>query len=184
MSIDKRTKEYKRSMEKITNPDIVVEPTQKEFLDTVEAIDQSDPPEINPQYEHNKRIDNIIIEAVAKGSEEDEVAKPDIFMVPDMKGISESGKAYFDDGKPELDFSKPENNPGFSLCKGCGISLPPNDDGSPKRSRQGEHCWECVHEHANSIVCEDGVIRAKEDCKRMTRIDKRTADEVFYWVKK
>ena len=131
MSIDKRTKEYKESMEKITNPEIVVE--------------------------------TLIPEST-----------PDIGMFPT-------------DGGPvipvDLDFSKPENNPGFSLCGKCGEDkLEHNENGNLRIRRQPEACRDCTWEDANKIVCEDGVIRNKKDCKRMTRMV--GADEVFYWVKK
>ena len=139
MSIDKRTKEYKESMEKITNPEIVVE--------------------------------TLIPEST-----------PDIGAFPNMNGVSEAGRAYFA-VKPKPDFTKSENNPGFSLCCKCGEDkLEHNENGSLRTRRQPEACRDCTWEDANKIVCEDGVIRAKEDCKRMTRMV--GADEVFYWVKK
>ena len=32
----------------------------------------------------------------------------------------------------------------FSKCPGCGVELPPNDDGSPKHRRFPEYCYDCV----------------------------------------
>ena len=107
--------------------------------------------EIVNEYERNKRIDNVIIEAAAKG-------------LP-------------------VDFSKSADNPGFQLCGKCGEdNLEHNDDGSLRTRRQPEACRDCTWADADKIVCEDGVLRDKGACKRMTRMV--GADEVFYWVKK
>lgn len=84
---------------------------------------------------------------------------------------------------PKLDYSKIENNPGFKLCGKCGgDTLELNEDGSSKSRRQPEMCRDCVWENENKIKCEDGVIRDKAACKRITRMV--AGDEVYAWVKK
>ena len=81
------------------------------------------------------------------------------------------------------DFTKIENNPGFKLCGKCGgDTLELNDDGSSKSRRQPEMCRGCVWENESKIKCEDGVIRDKDDCKRITRTV--AGDEVYAWVAK
>ena len=80
------------------------------------------------------------------------------------------------------DYSKIENNEGFTLCMKCGGPLPPSDDGKPKYRRQPEACYECVHKDADKMKCEDGVVRDKDDCKRVTTMVGK--DEVYTWVKK
>ncbi len=54
---------------------------------------------------------------------------------PSVTGISP-------DTPPE--FSKAENNPGFTKCMHCGCDLEYNDDGSPKRRVQPELCHACT----------------------------------------
>jgi uncharacterized protein with PIN domain len=82
-----------------------------------------------------------------------------------------------------VDYHKSGSNPGFTVCSECGGPLEPNDDGTPKYRRQPEACWDCVHKNENKILCKDGVIRDKEDCKRVTRMV-NAKDEVYEWVVK
>lgn len=46
--------------------------------------------------------------------------------------------------KPEVDYSKAVNNPGFKLCSECGCDLPPNEDGTPKWRKYPEPCHDCI----------------------------------------
>ena len=81
------------------------------------------------------------------------------------------------------DYSKVENNPGFKLCGKCGgDTLELNEDGSLKRRRQPEMCRDCVWENEPKITCEDGIIRHKSECKRISHMVGK--DEVFTWVKR
>ena len=123
VKVDKRTKEYKASvnpenMKEMTGdglkPDVNIltdvaiideldvfdnrppKPTKKEFLDTMEAIEQSDPPVINPEYA--KRIDNVIIEAAAKPPK------------PDLLHCLRCGVELLDDER---------NSKSFACCRKC-----------------------------------------------------------------
>ena len=172
-----KNKENKESMEKITNPEIVVESDRLGSNHTVgipytKDVGFGEPVAVCTDPPEGKGLGPVFSKCSS--------ALPDgTTQIP----VAFSGDLHVSSFTTKLDYSKSENNPGFSLCGKCGEDkLEHNDDGSLRTRRQPEACRDCVWEHANEIVCEDGVIRAKEDCKRMTRMV--GADEVFYWVKK
>ena len=106
-------------------------------------------------------------------------------MVRDAINHSEPpiGVVESDETQAPPDYSKIENNPGFKLCMECGKDkLALNEDGSLRVRRQPEACYDCVHENENKILCVDGIIRDRGDCKRVVTVIGE--DEVITWVGK
>ena len=74
--------------------------------------------------------------------------------------------------------STPKSGRDLLHCPGCGVELLEDE----RNTKSPAYCNECIHADANKIVCEDGVTRDKDSCKRLIRMVGK--DEVFYWVKK
>ena len=153
VKIDKRTKEYKKSMEQITNPEIAVEVTREEFLkdvllhpepDTMDMIEQTEQPSRKP-WEIPPEVDEAI-------------------KLLESRGIS---------------VNVPRVAVDLLHCPDCGVELLEGE----RNTRSQAHCSVCIKKNANKIVCTDGVIRDKDDCRRVTTINSNK-DEVYTWVAK
>ena len=160
VKIDKRTKEYKENMKAHDDLNRI-----NDDLNRINGVEPASPP-TEPYPEP------VVPDTTTAGVEQSdppEIKDEQSEVEKAIKLLESHGVVVLTPGKSGVDLLH---------CPGCGVELLEDERNMKNRA----FCSECVHADENKIVCEDGVKRDKDACKRMTRMVGK--DEVFYWVKK